>query len=69
VPVMSFAKASQVSKPQLIVRELGNSRRFCRSTDESTHCRGRRRAASGKLIADEIEKWGKVVNFSGAKPE
>jgi tripartite-type tricarboxylate transporter receptor subunit TctC len=23
----------------------------------------------GKLIADETEKWGKVVRFSGAKPE
>jgi tripartite-type tricarboxylate transporter receptor subunit TctC len=23
----------------------------------------------GKLIADETEKWGKVVKFSGAKPE
>jgi hypothetical protein len=23
----------------------------------------------GKLIADEIEKGGKVVKFSGAKPE
>jgi len=23
----------------------------------------------GKLVADEIEKWGKVVQFSGAKPE
>ncbi len=22
----------------------------------------------GKLIADEIEKWGKVVKFSGALP-
>jgi hypothetical protein len=22
-----------------------------------------------KLIADETEKWGKVVKFSGAKPE
>ena len=23
----------------------------------------------GKLIADETEKWGKVVQFSGAKPD
>jgi hypothetical protein len=22
----------------------------------------------GKLIADETEKWGKMVKFSGAKP-
>jgi tripartite-type tricarboxylate transporter receptor subunit TctC len=26
-------------------------------------------AEFGKLIADETEKWGKVVRFSGAKPE
>ena len=23
----------------------------------------------GKLIADETEKWGKVVKFAGLKPE
>jgi hypothetical protein len=23
----------------------------------------------GKLIVEETEKWGKVVKFSGAKPE
>jgi hypothetical protein len=26
-------------------------------------------AAFGKLIADETEKWGKVVKFAGIKPE
>jgi tripartite-type tricarboxylate transporter receptor subunit TctC len=26
-------------------------------------------AEFGKLIAEETEKWGKVVKFSGAKPE
>jgi hypothetical protein len=26
-------------------------------------------AAFGKLIADETEKWGRVVRFSGAKPD
>jgi hypothetical protein len=23
----------------------------------------------GRLIADETDKWGKVVKFSGAKPD
>ena len=23
----------------------------------------------GKLLADETDKWGRVVKFSGAKPE
>jgi tripartite-type tricarboxylate transporter receptor subunit TctC len=26
-------------------------------------------AEFGKLIADETEKWGKVVKFAGIKPE
>jgi hypothetical protein len=26
-------------------------------------------AAFGKLIADDTEKWAKVVKLSGAKPE
>jgi hypothetical protein len=26
-------------------------------------------AEFGKLIADETEKWAKVVNFSGVKPD
>jgi len=26
-------------------------------------------AEFGKLIAEETEKWAKVVNFSGAKPD
>ena len=26
-------------------------------------------AEFGKLIADETEKWGKVVKFAGAKPD
>jgi hypothetical protein len=28
-----------------------------------------RRLPSGKLIADETEKWGKLVKFAGIKPE
>jgi hypothetical protein len=23
----------------------------------------------GKLIADEIDKWGKVIKFAGVKPD
>jgi hypothetical protein len=23
----------------------------------------------GKLVADEIEKWGKVIKFAGIKPQ
>ena len=26
-------------------------------------------AEFGKLIADEAEKWGKVIKFAGIKPE
>jgi hypothetical protein len=26
-------------------------------------------AEFGKLIADETEKWGKVIKFAGIKPE
>jgi hypothetical protein len=27
------------------------------------------RPGTGKLIAEDTEKWGKVVKFSGAKPD
>jgi hypothetical protein len=26
-------------------------------------------AEFGKLVADETEKWGKVIKFAGIKPE
>ena len=26
-------------------------------------------AEFGKLIADEMEKWGKVIQFAGIKPQ
>jgi hypothetical protein len=37
VPVMNFAKASHVSKPQLIVRELGNSRGLANGEERKRH--------------------------------
>ena len=46
---------------------------LCRSQDEGAACRTRRHGASGspaefgKLIADETEKWGKVIKFAGIK--
>ena len=47
-----------------------------RSEDEGAACRPRQRrclrgspADFGKLIADETEKWSKVVKFSGARPD
>jgi hypothetical protein len=46
-----------------------------RRQDEGADCRDGRDdiagspAAFGKLVADETEKWGKVVRFSGAKAD
>ena len=46
-----------------------------RSQDEGAVCRPRRPrlpgspADFGKLIADETEKWAKVVKFSGTKAD
>ena len=55
--------------------QRGDQRRPRRSQDQGAARRSRRHAAAGspadfgKLIADETEKWGKVVKFAGAKPE
>ena len=47
-----------------------------RSQDEGAACRPGRHADAdgspadfGKLIADETEKWGKVIKFAGIKPD
>jgi tripartite-type tricarboxylate transporter receptor subunit TctC len=40
-----------------------------RFTDLSAAVLGGSPAEFGKLLVDETEKWGKVVKFSGAKPE
>ena len=50
--------------------------RPCRSQDEGAACRPGRHvpmpmtpADFGKLIADETEKWGKVIRAANIKPE
>ncbi len=55
--------------------QQGDQRHPRRSQDEGALCRDGRHDSSGtpadfgKLIADETEKRGKVVKFSGAKPD
>ena len=54
--------------------QQGDQRWPCRSQDHGAPCRpGWRLALSpadfGKLIADETEKWGKVVKFTGIKAD
>ena len=56
--------------------QQGDQRRPRRSQDEGAACRCGRRLClrarpptSAKLIADETEKWGKVIKFANIKPE
>ena len=56
--------------------QRGDQRRSCRSSTQGAAGRyGRHHACRpsaadfGKLIADETEKWGKVVKFAGIKAE
>ena len=55
--------------------QQGDQRRARRSQDEGAACRPRWHSACGspadfgKLIADETEKWGKVIRAANIKAE
>jgi hypothetical protein len=61
--------AATVLHRRRLARAAAAARRCAHFTDLGSTPLVASPADFGKLIADETEKWGKVVKFSGAKPD
>ena len=77
-PFFGLGGIAPKNTPAEIVEKLNKeiNAGLVRSHDESAPrralaalCLGARPPTSARLIAEETEKWGKVVKFSGAKVE
>jgi tripartite-type tricarboxylate transporter receptor subunit TctC len=68
-PVRTFVVSASITAAKEINAGLVDAKTKARLADLGLTALAGSPADFGKLIAEETEKWSKVVKFSGAKPD